>query len=112
MPIAPLKRQRGVYNPVGMSSSAERIERLRRTLERYDKLVVEEANRYMDAAWLESISQPAPDLIPPETTEEVEAEVLRFLEERARVREELAEELRRARNEARSCQYVDRVLET
>lgn len=99
MPIAPLKRQRGVYNPVGMSSSAERIERLRRTLERYDKLVVEEANRYMDAAWLDAVSQGAPGLIPLETAEEVEAEVLRFLDERARVRKQLADELREARGD-------------
>ena len=85
-----------------MDTSPERIERLRRTLERYDRLVVEEANRYVGAAWLESATQLVPALIPPETAEEVETEVLRFLEERARLRKELADELRKARDEARS----------
>jgi len=61
--------------------AAERIDRLRRTLERYDKLVIEEANYYLDALWLSAVSELAPDLIRIETAEEVESEVLRFLDE-------------------------------
>ena len=85
-----------------MDIDSERIERLRRTLGRYDKLVNKEGNRYMGAAWLEAILQPAPGLPSIESAEAVEAEVLRFLEERAQVRKELADELRKARDEARS----------
>lgn len=70
---------------------------MRKTLSRYDTLVVEEANHYLGALWLSAITEPAPDLRPFETVEEVEAELLRFLEEQAHVRKELADELRKAR---------------
>jgi len=82
-----------------MNGTEESVERLRRTLERYDKLVVEEANRYLDAVWLSAITEPAPDLRPFETAEEVEAELLRFLDGQAQVRKKLADELRKARKE-------------
>jgi len=59
--------------------------------------VVEEANHYLGALWLSAISEPAPDLRPLETAEEVEAELLRFLDEQAHVRKELADELRKGR---------------
>jgi hypothetical protein len=85
-----------------MNITEETIGRLRRTLERYDKLVVEEANHYLGTVWLAAISEPAPDLRPFETVEEVEAELLRSLDEQARARKELADELRRARGESRA----------
>jgi len=82
-----------------MNITEETAGRLRRTLERYDKLVVEEANHYLGALWLSAISEPAPDLRPLETAEEVEAELLRFLDEQAHVRKKLADELRKGRKE-------------
>lgn len=82
-----------------MNINREKIERLRRTRERYDKLVVEEANHYLGALWLSGITELALDLRSFETVEEVEAELLRFLEEQAHVRKELADELRKVRGD-------------
>ena len=85
-----------------MNITEETVGRLRRTLESYNKLVVEEANHYLGALWLSEITQPAPDLRPLETAEEVEVELLRFLDEQAHVRKELADELRKARLDSRA----------
>lgn len=82
---------------MNMDALAERVERLRRILARYDELVLREATEYHQMLELGVVIRPCPGLMPAWTADEAESEINQHLDERSQVRRELACLLRTTR---------------